>query len=200
MNHCAAASKGLSWLLFIMLSSLPYASQGQNKPTGPSYGKKHRFAYTAVVPIAGTSQAELVLRARAWAQHVTPSGQPPVITSGLDSTIVQTTGFCTFAYEREDMPGETNLSTLRYTATISLREGRYRYKVTDFVLLFPSTGKIPIHEIPAESYFNGNVKPLHASAVRGINTIRTCVQEVSSEVLAHLEADMGKQTSPNGSK
>lgn len=150
----------------------------------------HRFTYTAVVPVAGASQADLVLRARAWARQVTPASLVPVSTSESDTEVLQTTGLCPFAYEQENLSGKTFMATLRYNATLSLRAGRYKYEVTGFVFQFPGAGRAPTQEVPVESFFNGNAKPLNAAGFRYNMTMRTCYKEIADEVLARLQASM----------
>ena len=150
----------------------------------------HRFTYTAVVPVEGVSQADLVMRARAWAQQVTPASLVPISTSEPDTEVLQTTGVCPFAYEQANLSGKTFMATLRYNVTLSLRAGRYRYEVTGFVFGFPGSGRYPASEIPVESFFNGNVKPLRAEGFRYSTAMRTCYKELADEVLARLQASM----------
>lgn len=168
---------------------------------GPSLAQvPHRFTYTAVVPVAGASQAELLLRARAWARQVTPASLAPVSTSGPDTEVMQTTGMCPFAYAQANPSGKTFMATLRYNATLSLRAGRYKYEVTGFVFGFPGAGRYPASEIPVESFFNDNVKPLHACGFRYNMTMRTCYTEIADEVLARLQEGMRRPISKVGTE
>ncbi|MFC7669587.1 hypothetical protein ACFQT0_21125 [Hymenobacter humi] len=173
----------------VLLCGLAGPSRGQSLPTG-LLPRTHRFAYTAVVPVEGVSQADLVLRARAWAQQVTPAGQFPVSTHGPDTEVVRTTGVCPLAY---DWAGNKLLmSALRYTVTISVRKGRYQYEVKDFFFVNPGSDRSPVSETPAETYFNGNFIPYNETAARFNGTMRTCFKEVTTEVLAHLQEGMRK--------
>ena len=88
-----------------------------------------RFAQTALVPVAGVSQAALVRRAHDWAQRVAPAGQLPVRTSSPGTETVRTTGECPFAVE---WSGTLVRRALRYTATVSVRDGRYQYELKEF--------------------------------------------------------------------
>ena len=175
------------WLLLAGLGGLATPVRGQ-RPAG-LISSTHRFAYQAVVPVVGVSQADLVLRARA--HRVTPAGQLPVLTSGPDTEVVRTTGACPFAY---DWGGKALLSALRYTATISVRAGRYRYELKEFVFLEPGAGRYLVSTTPAETYYNGNFHLYNEIALRFEGTMRTCFTELVNEELARLQADMGKPT------
>ena len=190
----------LPGLFVVLLCGLAGPSLGQTRPVGPLDPKTHRFIYTAVVPVAGASQADLVLRARAWAEQVTPAGHSPVIIPAPDSAGIITTGVCPFAYDQSDLSGKTLLSKLRYTATISVQEGRYRYKVTDFFFLAPGVRQLPPEKIPAETFFNHRFKPNNEDGSRYQETMRTCFPEIAGEVLARLQAAMRQSTSKAGSK
>lgn len=183
------------WLLLVCLGGLSGPVWGQ-LPAGP-ISRTHRFAYQAVVPVAGVSQADLVLRARAWAQRVAPAGQFPILTSGPDTGVVRTTGVCPFAY---DWGGKALLAELRYTATISVREGRYRYEVKEFVFVEPGAGRYPASTTPVESYYNGNFHPYNEIASRFQVTMRTCFTEIVNEELARLQEGMRRPTSKAGSE
>ena len=184
-------------LLVAGLGSLASPIWGQSQLAVPPPAV-HRFAYAAVVPVAGVSQAELVLRAQAWARQITPASLRPVITSGPDTEIIRTTGVCPFAV---DWAGhDLLLRSLRYNATIYLREGRYKYEVKDFVFIEPSTGQPSFSEIPVESYYNGNVKPIREPAFRDLINMRTCFKEIADEVLARLQESMRRPSSEAESK
>ena len=92
------------------------------------------------------------------------------------------------------------MATLRYNATLSVREGRYKYEVTGFVFGFPGSGRYPAAEVPAESFFNGNVKPLQAAGFRYNTTMRTCYKEIADEVLARLQASMRQRIDGESTK
>jgi hypothetical protein len=177
------------WQLVVLLGVLAGQSWGQTRPTQP-LGPHARLIQTAVVPVVGVSQADLLQRARAWAQQVTPAGQVPVLSSGSDAEVVRTTGVCPFAYARSDQSGKTNQAVLRYTATLSVRAGRYQYEVTDFVFVTPGAGRYPAAEMPAEAYYNGRITALNEAGTRNQLTLRACFTEITGEVLTHLKDSM----------
>jgi hypothetical protein len=190
MKYCSVFAC-FPWLLLVLMDGLAGPVRGQPSPARP-ISRTHHFVYKAVVPVAGVSQADLVLRARAWAQRVTPAGQLPVHTSGPDTEVVRTTGVCPFAY---DWAGKTlEMGALRYTATISVRAGRYQYEMKDFVFLEPGAGQSAATSTPAETYYNGNYQPYNAIASRFQNTMRTCFTELVNEELARLQARMSQPT------
>ena len=186
-------------LLLAILGSLAGSVRGQNQPVLPPPAA-HRISYTAVVSVANVSQAELGLRARAWAQQIIPANLVPIIIHESNTEVIRTIGICPFAYEQQSLSGKTFLATLRYNATISLREGRYKYEVTDFVFGHPGEGRYPATEIPVESFYNGNVKPLHATGFRYQMTMRTCFKELADEVLARLQESMRRPTGKAGTE
>ncbi|MCI1186928.1 hypothetical protein MON38_05810 [Hymenobacter sp. DH14] len=182
-------------LLLMSLGSLANPGLGQTLSTLSLAQAPHRFTYTAVVSVEGASQAELVLRARAWARQVTPATLLPVSTREPDTEVIRTTGVCPFAV---DWAGHNLLPrSLRYNATISVREGRYKYEVKDFVFIEPGPGQSST-EIPVESYYNGNVKPIREPAFRDLINMRTCFKEIADEVLARLQQSMRKPSSETG--
>lgn len=199
MKYCSA-SVCLSWLLVVLFCGLAVPIWGQTRPVGPLAPKTHRFTYTAVVPVTGVSQVDLVLRARTWAQQVTPAGQSPVITHGPDSSVVRTTGVCPFACDLSDLSGKTFMSKLSYTATISLREGRYQYELTDFFFVSPGVRQLPPVKTPVESFYNRNFKAYNDVGSRYQVNMRTCSTEIADEVLAHLQAGMRQPTRTVGSE
>ena len=186
MNHCFVFT-GRWWLLWVDLVGLPGAVWGQAPLGGSLYPMTHRFAYEAVVPVAGVSQADLVLRARAWTQRAAPAGQVPVLATVPDTEVVRTTAARPFAF---GWGGKALLCELRYTAKISVRAGRYKYELKDFVFVEPGAGRYPASTTPAESYYNGSFHPYNDIASRFQVTMRMCFTETVNEELARLQEGM----------
>ncbi|MBF9239199.1 hypothetical protein I2I05_17475 [Hymenobacter sp. BT683] len=196
MKSCFA-SVPLPGLLVALLCGLTVPGWGQVRPPG-LLGQQSRLSYQALVPVADVSQAELVLRARAWAQRVAPAGKLPVLMRVTDGEVMRTTGVAPFTY---DWGGKTLLPcVMRYTATITVRQGNYHYQVSDFVFLEKTTGPDSISVTPAETYFNGNFKPYREIAARFQTTMRTCFTEITGEVLAHLQESMRLPTPKTGTE
>jgi hypothetical protein len=92
----------------------------------------HLVTYTAVVKATRADQAELLARTKVWANTAAIPGKSALVVreQGTDVVVVigsqalNTSYFNTSAVPR----------TLYYTATIALRDGRYQYRLTDFVL------------------------------------------------------------------
>ncbi|WP_046245638.1 DUF4468 domain-containing protein [Hymenobacter terrenus] len=131
-------------LLVAFLSCAAGNTMGQAAASFPIDKVTRRICYTAVVPAAGVSQVDLRARARAWASSITSADKPAIETNEQDTEVVIVYGVQPFAYTYETAESTTRLPrhytinmVLHYTAKLSLREGRYRYEVTDFVLEHP---------------------------------------------------------------
>jgi len=140
-----------------LLCCVAGTARGQAPAAFPMDKATRRIAYTAVVPVAGASQADLQARARAWANGIAAADQPPVVTNEPDTEVVTVAGSQPFAFTYEMMEStalqprhHTIREVLRYTATLSLREGRYRYELTDFVIEYPTAKPPSPTSLPAE--------------------------------------------------
>ena len=190
MKYCSAFLFPLP--LVVLLCGAAGLSWGQGRPALP-LDQRVRFTQTAVVPVAGVSQADLVWRARDWAQRVAPAGQLVVRTNGPDTEMVRATGECPFA---ADWGGNLVIRALRYTATISVRDGRYQYELKEFFFMEPDAGRNLVYKVPVETYYNGNNHSYTETASRFQGTMRNCYQELTSEVVAQLQASM-RTAGPN---
>jgi hypothetical protein len=88
--------------------------------------------YTAVVQAPRIDQADLLTRTRVWANGAAVPGKPPLVLSeqGTDVVmIVASQGLNNSYFNTSNAP-----RALYYTATIALRDGRYQYRFTDFVI------------------------------------------------------------------
>ncbi|RZK29856.1 MAG: DUF4468 domain-containing protein [Hymenobacter sp.] len=94
----------------------------------------HRITYTGVVPVAGTKQAELLARAKVWANGVVVNTTRPVVTNEQGTDVVTVSGSHPMNIKMPLSFGVSNALLLRFTATISIREGRYQYRLTEFIL------------------------------------------------------------------
>ena len=172
--------------LAVLLCGVAGPGWGQGRPALP-LNQGVRFTQTAVVPVAGVSQADLVRRAHAWAQRVAPAGQLPVRTSSPGTETVRTTGECPFAAE---WGGTLVRRALRYTATVSMRDGRYQYELKEFLFLEPDADRNLVYKTSVETYYNSSHHPYTEIVARHLGAMRTCYQELTDEVLAHLQASM----------
>nr|GFD07641.1 hypothetical protein [Tanacetum cinerariifolium] len=92
----------------------------------------HLVTYATVVQAPHITQADLLSRARVWANGVAIPGKPPLLLREQETDVVMVIGsqaLNTSYFNTSNAP-----RTLYYTATIALRNGRYQYRLTDFVL------------------------------------------------------------------
>ena len=178
-------------LLFIVLIGWLAGPVAGQKPPAPPFDKlTHRVSYSAVVPLAGVSQPELLARAQAWAGAITAANQPPVISREADTELLIVTGSQLFD-EHDKMPPTTVL--LQYTAKIWLRAGRYRYELTDFIFVYPASGRYPVTRIPAEDYYNGRVMPIGESGAARHDMLHQRFAAATADLVASLQKGMSKQ-------
>lgn len=185
------ASPGLVALLLGGAGS----AQGPARPAPPVDAATHRIAYTAVVPVANASSADLRRRAQAWARPLGPSDPLPVDPREPGTEGVRAACVRPFAYLEN---GAAHVLALHFTAQVAARAGRYRYELTDFVFVYPATPRGDVTRIPAESFFNGAVIPVQASGAQYNHTMRTCFAEAAQEVQDQLKAVMSQTASQTG--
>lgn len=123
-------------------------------PFAPTTGK---LLYTEVVQVPGVSQAELYARAKLWFANTFKSAKDVVQAEDKDAGIIQGTGFQDITVVSMGLPVREKLW---YTIKIALKEGRYKYNITDFrVQNYPSQYNLnPGEPVAAESYINTDQK------------------------------------------
>ncbi|MBO2010743.1 DUF4468 domain-containing protein [Hymenobacter negativus] len=132
-------------------------ARGQAPTAFPLDKTTRRICYSAVVPMAGASQADLHARAFAWASSKAPAGPPPVVIQEPGTEVITADGAQPFAYTfpftnhgtRLPQPNTVNM-VLHYTVKLAVREGRYRYEVTDFVFEYPVAKPLSSSKRPVE--------------------------------------------------
>ena len=187
------AATGFSVGLVALLTCWVSSARGQTGTVRAVHPPTHRFAYAAVVPVPGTNQADLLRRALAWSQRQSLADRPPVLTSEPGTGTVRTAGVRPFV---ETAYGQVHRLALHFTAQLDVREGRYRYELTEFVIVYPATRRGAGERIPAEDYFNGRVIPLAESGARSILAMRACFAEAAQEAQDDLKAAMSQPASP----
>jgi hypothetical protein len=184
--------KASTTLLFVLATC--WHCRAQKHPTAspatlPLDENTHRITYTAVVPVEGTSQQELLARAKVWATGVTTAASPPVVTSEPGTEVVTVSG-------SQPLTQKMGLSTvfvpLRFTATISLRAGRYQYRLNDFVIVYSEALKqaaeLPLIEVPAAGQGTKSY----------LRSVRTGFDEAVAAALAKLQETMSKPLAQTG--
>lgn len=92
----------------------------------------HLVTYSAVVLAPHITQADLLSRARVWANGIAIPGKPPLLLREQETDVVMVIG--SQVLNTSYFNTSTAPRTLYYTASIALRNGRYQYRLTDFVL------------------------------------------------------------------
>lgn len=172
---------------------------GQAPASFPMDKATRRISYTAVVPAAGASQADLQARARAWASSIAPAEQqPPVETKEPETEVLTAYGAQPFAYTYETTENGkhpprhyTTKLVLHYTAKLWLREGRYRYEVTDFAFEYPLAKPPSPTRLPAE------VDLIKARAITEEGgEMLTAERKRFTEAATKLQAQLKEQMNP----
>lgn len=120
--------KPLYLLLALCLYSLSTSAQGRHYPL-PVDTVEHRTVMEGVVPVSGASQAELYSRARAWVSHYFVSGKTVLDLDDATNGKLIAKGHSTYTPLHSLAP---NVGRLWRTIQIDVKEGRYRYQITDF--------------------------------------------------------------------
>jgi hypothetical protein len=174
----------LKVLVALLLVLLPTLHSFAQQPAAlPLDENTHRITYSAVVPVTGASQANLLARAKMWASGVTTAAHPPLLTTEQGTDVVTVTGSQSLSHKAGM---QTITVPLRFTATISVREDRYQYRLQEFVLVYTEAlqqrAELPLIEAPAEG--KGNKKYLAG--------VRTGFEQSVAAALAKLQETMNK--------
>ncbi|MBD2723979.1 hypothetical protein [Hymenobacter armeniacus] len=181
-------------------------TMGQAPASFPLDKATRRICYTAVVPAAGVSQADLRARARAWASGIAPASRPPIETSELDTEVVAADGSQPFAYTYEAVESGTRPArhytiklVLHYTTKLSLREGRYRYEITTFVIEYPMAKPPSPTSLPAEADLI-EARALNENGSNSIAAERKSFAEAAAKLQAQLKQRMNTPITPAEAK
>jgi hypothetical protein len=131
-------------------------------PFDPTTGK---LVYTEVVQVPGASQAELYARAKLWFASTFKSAKDVVQAEDKEAGIIQGTGFQEIIVMAMGLPIHERLW---YTIKIAIKEGRYKYDITDFrVQNYPSRYNLnPSEPVAAEGYLKTDKKGAMQGLVR----------------------------------
>lgn len=116
-----------------------------------------KILYTEVVQVPGASQAELYARAKLWFADTFKSAKAVVQADDKDAGIIQGTAFQDISVVAMGMPSAVKLW---YTIKIALKDGRYKYDITDLrVQNYASQYNLnPGEPVPAEGYISADQK------------------------------------------
>jgi hypothetical protein len=155
-------------------------------PFDPTTGK---ILYTEVVQAPGASQAELYARAKLWFADTFKSTKAVVQADDKDAGIIQGTAFQDIAVVSIGTPTAVKLW---YTIKIALKDGRYKYDITDLrVQNYASQyNPYPGEPVPVEDYINPEQKK--GSLLSIANSARREVATVGTVLSTSITAGMSK--------
>jgi hypothetical protein len=170
----------------------------QTRTTLPVDPTTHRIRYTALVPVAGRRQTDLLAAARTWFLEIGRPDKPAVLTSTLGTDVLVAYGTQPFAYTYRYAPTTEATTTpqhytirlvLHYTATLLLQQGRYTYQVTDFEFEYPTATPPSPTRLPAEDDLL-HVRAINERGASMITAERASFQEAMGKLLAQLQKQM----------
>ena len=182
--------KAISTLLLVLATCWQCLAQKQAPPplsaAPPLDETTQLVTFTAVVQVPGNTQAELLTRARVWANGVTTEGKPPIFTTEQGTDVVVVSGREMLNY---DYFSALNVLPMRYTATLSIREGRYQYRIDNFQLEYPGQ-KLVVVESPELPFLKGPGDG--RGTVKYTIALRSGFEEATTKLQAKLQAILAK--------
>jgi hypothetical protein len=130
--------KALFTLLLLVTAASGWAQEVPPPPL-PVDARTKLITYSDVVPTPGVTQANLLVRARVWANRVSVPAKPPLVLNemGTDVLIV--------AVSQSVVPEDIlSITRLYLVAQVSLREGRYQYRFEDFTYEISGSSTLPV--------------------------------------------------------
>lgn len=101
----------------------------------PLSATTHRISYEGVVPVPGATQAELFARARSWVGTTYDQQNVQLEREEAASGQIQLRGarLVQVHQDYQGVPRASYAGVVRHTLTIYVRDGRYKYVLTDLV-------------------------------------------------------------------
>lgn len=135
---------------FALLLLLPVVSFAQL----PLDSTTNRFTYTAVIEVPGVSKLELYTRARSWFVEYYKDADAVIQMEDKESGRLIGKGRFGVIWQM----GVERL--IRHTVQIDVKDGRFRYSISNFMVYFSSMYKeFPLENVPSE--LNSGVKNLY---------------------------------------
>lgn len=185
-------------LVLLLLAGIAGPSFGQTKAQLladtlrlPVDATTQRITYAAVVSQSAASAAELYTRGKLWFATPAYAGRVLLRAAEPEAGVLQGTGW---REVRLLVNSTWYFPKLLYTVKVAVKEGRYRYEVTDF--RFESapvfTLEAPAEPLAAETYVQAT-RP-RKTELKLAQDARQALAKASAELLASLQAGMGKAT------
>jgi hypothetical protein len=159
-------------LLFLILPCFLKA-QEINLPVDSTTNK---VSYSEVVPVPGISKDDLYVRGREWFAKTFVSAQAVIQMDDKAAGKIIGKGV---GYGTSSFMLTTSRFTIFYTVSLTVKDGRYRYEITDFYFQNPPSQymrdppRIPIDEYAMSSKYRnkkGEYKNNFKSVVVAVNT------------------------------
>ncbi|MGI4832155.1 MAG: DUF4468 domain-containing protein [Janthinobacterium lividum] len=101
----------------------------------PLSATTHRLTYEGVVQVPGTSQADLFARARRWVSEAYNQQNAELTREDATSGQLQLRGtrLAQVYQDFQGVPRASYAGVVRHSLTIYVKDGRYKYVLTDFV-------------------------------------------------------------------
>jgi hypothetical protein len=174
--------KRISFVCLFLTLTLARLSAQSPLPLDPDTKK---ITFSAVVNVGSTQKSELAKRAQDWGaktKYLVPKAQAPGQYKCKGTLMVQYPSIA---------PGKTDKGTVTFFTTLYLKDGKYKYVMTDFVhqdLLGRGDGGKLENETPECGKF--------IMSTTSWNKIKDQTQSEMEKVIAGLKADMEKKPAP----
>lgn len=187
-----AGKQGMKAVLSLLLILCWQAAAAQELlPALPVNTNTGLITYTEVVPTPGVIQASLLARAKVWANRVGVANKPVLTVNELGTDVLVVAGTQSITSVNSSSP-----QTLYFLAQVSLREGRYQYKLEELTLETGNTVGPPTYQT-AESFFAAS-PPAKASGNSYATRFRKAFDEAVARAATTLHgALVTPLTTPN---
>ena len=155
-------------------------------PRDPATGAVH---YAVVEAVDGAAKDALYARAKTWVINAYSSPRDVITTEDKDAGIVVCKGFSEETVKLGFMPSKERLY---FSVKISVKEGRYKYELTDFYFQsYPTAGNLNPEQVPVEKYlknaYSASGKPYNLA----LNFVQPFLARVSTLEVAIKKAMKG---------
>ena len=125
-------------LLLLMTATSGWAQEIVIPPAPPVDARTNLITYSEVVPAPGVTQATLLTRAKVWANRVSVPAKPPLVVNELGTDVL------VVAVSQQLVPDEAlTMIRIYFLAKLSLREGRFQYRLDEFTYETQLGGIVP---------------------------------------------------------
>jgi hypothetical protein len=154
-------------LLMSMLTAIAFNSNGQDKLMDILPLKEGVVTYTNVLQVDGVNKEELYTRAKKWFVTMYKSANDAIqLDDKENGEIVGKGNFKITYYARDPI--------INHTVTISVKDGRFKYQITDLAYSDKQGDKFPIEAFPKGW---AGKKKLYETIDREVNSIIASIEK-----------------------